>query len=318
MKREFLSGFARLILDFLEHRTLMGHSALEYHSKLPNFDRFCIEHFPNESILTKEIAFAWCNDAKSNGGTNRARVIRGFARYILLTGEEAYVMPPSFFPQQKSKLPFIMNETEMYKFFEATDRYPRSGQNPLLQYTIPVIFRLMYACGMRPQEARRLRCVDFNYYDNTIYISEGKHNKDRCLPVSSDVMGLCSKYNQIAETINSKRTYFFQSPAGAVYTPQWLEGIFNICWEMSGNTVGRGSCTPYILRHNFATQTLMRWVEEGRNLDVMIPYLSSYMGHEDFKSTYYYIHLLPERLARMDFTRSDGIIPEVYDYEEGF
>jgi len=110
----------------------MWHSALEYRSKLHAFDRFCLEHFPGESILNQEIAFAWCNDTKANGGTNRARVIRGFARYILLVGEEAYVMPSSFFPQQKSKLPFIMNDTEMQKFFEATDRYPGSGQNPLV------------------------------------------------------------------------------------------------------------------------------------------------------------------------------------------
>ena len=316
MKKTLQSKFSVLIQEFLEHRNIMGSSAVEYHSKLLNFDRFCLEYFPDESILTQEIAFAWCNDAKGNGGTNRARVIRGFARYMLLTGAEAFVMPPSFYPQQKSKLPFIMNNTEAQKFFEATDRYPGSGQNPLLQYTVPVIFRLMYAGGMRPQEVRRLRCVDLNFRDSTIYISEGKHNKDRCLPVNSDVMEMCRKYNGIAETINPKRAYFFQSLAGSVYTPQWLEGIFKICWEMSGNPVGRGSCNPYMFRHNFATQTLMRWVEEGRNLEAMIPYLSAYMGHEDFASTYYYIHLLPERLARMDFTRSDGVIPEVSAYEE--
>lgn len=118
------------------------------------------------------------------------------------------------------------------------------------------------------------------------------------MPVSFNVMELCSKYNRIAEAINPKRTYFFQSITGSVYTQQWFEGIFKTCWMMSGNVAGRGSCTPYMLRHNFATQTLMRWVEEEKNLDAMIPYLSAYMGHEDFSSTYYYIHLLPERLAR--------------------
>lgn len=316
MKRELQSEFAKLIRIFLEHRLLMGHSAAEYRSKLPNFDRFCHQYFPNESILTKEIAFAWCNNAKGYGGANRARVIRGFARYILLTGEKAYIMPPSFFPSKKPELPYIMNDVELRNFFEATDHYPRYGQNPLLEYTAAVIFRLQYACGMRPQEVRRLRCIDFNFQENTIYIAEGKHNKDRCLPINTDVAEMCKKYNNIAESRIPNRIYFFQSPAGSVYTPQWHEGIFNTCWKMSGNSIDRGSCTPYTLRHNFATQTLMRWVEEGKDLEAMLPYLSSYMGHEDFSSTYYYIHLLPERLARMDFTRSNGIIPEVIDYGE--
>lgn len=80
---------------------------------------------------------------------------------------------------------------------------------------------------------------------------------------------------------------------------------------MGGNGNERGICVPYDLRHNYATQTLMRWVEEGKDLDAWMPYLSAFMGHVSFSSTFYYIHLLPERLAHMDFTHIEGIIPEV-------
>lgn len=310
MKREFQSRFAGLIQGFLEQRKLMGYSLAVYLSQLFNFDRFCIERFPNESTLTQEIAFAWCNDAKGNGGSNRARVARGFARHLLLTGEDAYVMPPTFYPPKKPELPIILNDAEIRRFFEAADCYPHSDRSPLREYTVPVILRLMYACGMRPGEARQLRCVDFNYKDSTIYIAKGKHNKDRCLPVSSKVMEMCKRYDRIAETVIPDRTYFFQS-RGSAYKAHWLGAVFKTCWTMSGNDIGRGYCSPYALRHNFATQTLMRWVEEGKDLDAMIPYLSAYMGHDSFRATYYYIHLLPDRLARLDFTRKDGIIPEV-------
>lgn len=316
MKYTFKSGFAGKINDMLENRSMMGHSVKNYHDVLANFDRFCLKNFEDKSTLTKEIAFAWCNDAKRNGGIKKASTIRGFARYILSTGEDAYVIPSLFFPMQRAKPPYIMNDNDLKNFFEATDRYTDSVQSPLLEFTVPVIFRLQYASGMRPQEVRLLRCVDFNFDDDTIYIAAGKHNKDRCLPVSSNIMEMCKKYNFIAEAIVPNRTYFFQAPSGNPYTKEWLGRAFRLCWKMSGNDVRRGSCTPYALRHNYATQTLMCWIEEGKNLDTMIPYLSSYMGHESFSATYYYIHLLPERLARMDFTRSDGIIPEVSDYEE--
>lgn len=236
MTYEFRSGFAGQIQEMLELRAAMGHSVKDYNSILANFDRFCMNHFPNETILTKK--------------------------------------------------------------------------------KVPVIFRLQYACGMRPQEVRCLRCLDFNFTDNTIYIADGKHHKDRCLPANAEVMEMCKRYNRIAEKMIPHRTYFFQAQSGKAYTTDWLCNAFRMCWEMSGNENSRGSCTPYALRHNFATQILMRWIEEGRDLDAMIPYLSAYMGHESFSATYYYIHLLPERLALMDFTRSDGIIPEVYDFEE--
>ncbi|MEW5920941.1 MAG: hypothetical protein AB1796_08365 [Bacillota bacterium] len=128
MTYEYKSGFARQIQEMLEHRAAMGHSVKDYNKILANFDRFCMNHFPNENILTKEIAFAWCNDAKGNGkgGFNRASALRGFARYIFLAGEEAYVMPPSFFPMPKAKQPIIMNHVELTNFFEATDCCPSS------------------------------------------------------------------------------------------------------------------------------------------------------------------------------------------------
>jgi len=315
MKYEFSSGFASTIISFLEHRVILGHSVTAYHSSLACFDRYCLKHYPNENILTKEIAFSWCDNAEGNGGRQRASVIRGFARFVLLSGEEAYVVPASFFPKQRARLPFIMNNTELKNFFDATDVYPSANNSLLLEFTVPVIFRLQYACGLRPHEVRLLRCTDFDFADNTIYISEGMHNKDRRLPIDTEVMDLCIRYNRIADTICPRRTYFFQSPTGSAYSKDWLHDIFLKCWELSENATGRGYVTPYILRHNYATQTLMRWVEEGRNLETMIPYLSAYMGHEKFSSTYYYIHLLPERLARMDFTNSDGIIPEVDYYD---
>jgi len=308
---EYKSNFSGQIHGMLSQRDVMGYSVNSYNQTLLNFDRFCMDHFPDETNLTKEISFAWCNDAKGNGGCNRAQTLRGFARYIISTGNKAYVMPPAFFPKPKAKLPIIMNQTELTNFFCAADCYPGSKKDVMCEFTVPVIFRLQYASGMRPQEVRRLRCVDFNFDDNTVYIADGKRHKDRRLPINEDVMGICKRYDLLAEKVTPNRKYFFQAEPGKPYSAKWLRNAFLICWELSGNETSRGSCTPYALRHNFATQILMHWVEEGKNLDAMVPYLSAYMGHEKFSSTYYYIHLLPERLALMDFTRSEGIIPAV-------
>jgi len=315
---EFKSGFAAQIQEMLKHRETMGRSIKDYNKILANFDRFCMNHYPSDTIITKEIAFAWCNNASGvgKGAFNRASTLRGFARYIILTGEEAYLMPQSFFPMPKAKKPFIMNDVELMNFFKASDCLPSDEKDALYEFTAPVIFRLQYASGMRPQEVRRLRFLDFNFIDNTIYIADGKRHKDRNLPINTEVMEICNKYNRIAEKLIPQRTYFFQAQSGNAYTERWLRDAFHVCWEMSGNKINRGACTPYALRHNFATQTLMRWIEEGKDIDAMIPYLSAYMGHDSFSATYYYIHLLPERLALMDFTRSNGVIPEVYDYEE--
>jgi integrase len=129
-------------------------------------------------------------------------------------------------------------------------------------------------------------------------------------------MEMCRKYDIIAETIRPGRTYFFQSPKGGAYANDWLIAVFHQCWEMSGNGSSRGRCVPYDFRHNFASQLLMRWTEEGKDLAAWLPYLSAYMGHASFSSTFYYIHLLPQRLSQMDFTHAGAVIPEVANEKE--
>jgi integrase len=311
MNYEFQSRFSVRIRNMLEYRAMLGRSIVGYGWNLANFDRFCLDRFPDESSLTKEIAFAWCNTG--NRSNYRAHTIRGFAKYLIFTGEDAFLMPAAFFPPGKADLPYIFSETELRRFFDASDRFPSCRQSPLLEYTVPVIFRLQYACGMRPQEVRLLKRKDFNFADGTIYIAEAKHCKDRRLPVRPDIMNMCMKYDRIAASLVPERVYFFQSPTRGPYSHGWLTAKFHKCWQLSGNGNARGACVPYDLRHNFATQTLMRWVEEGKDISAWAPYLSAYMGHATFSASFYYVHLLPERLARMDFTHPRGIIPEVGD-----
>ena len=60
----------------------------------------------------------------------------------------------------------------------------------------------------------------------------------------------------------------------------------------------------------------MRWIDEGRDVMALMPYLSTYMGHVSLQETLYYIHLLPERLKS-----SPGIdwemLDDIYQAEEG-
>lgn len=316
MSRIFHSRFADDIRGMVAYKTSLGHKADSYEWDLQNFDRYCVKYYPNSQVLTREIVFGWCQAGKENGKSSyRANAMRNFGRYLTAIGKEAYVLPREMFVLQKADIPYLFTDTELERFFEATDRYPHRDNSPLLEYIIPVIFRLQYACGLRPQEVRLLKRTDFDFRKSTIYISESKWCKDRCLPVSAEIMKLCKKYDAIAQEIFPERTYFFSSRNGSAYTHGWLTAAFHKCWRLSGNDVSSKPCVPYDLRHNFATRTLLRWAEEGKDFEAYLPYLSTYMGHASFHSSYYYVHLLPEKLAALDFMGSNGIIPEVQHEE---
>ncbi len=52
---------------------------------------------------------------------------------------------------------------------------------------------------------------------------------------------------------------------------------------------------------------------QGSDVAAMLPYLSRYMGHATFDSTYYYIHTSPDFMGSYaDFTgKSRSLLPEV-------
>ena len=39
-----------------------------------------------------------------------------------------------------------------------------------------------------------------------------------------------------------------------------------------------------------------------------IPLLSSYMGHETYKDTYYYFHLMPERISKLGYMDISDVV----------
>jgi len=309
MKYEYKSKFAEDIIRMMEFKQSIGHSLDSYEGNMHRLDTFFLSHYPENDSLTQEMVFVWCKiENPENKSPNRMSTIREFGKYLLSAGKPAYVLPVELSRKYRANLPRILTDNEMINFFKATDRFAHSDNSPLLEYTVATIFRIQYACGLRPKEVKRIRRTDIDYKHNRIYISESKGHKDRRLPVTPYVMSLCQKYDAIARHFYPDSVYFFPSRSGELYGEGWLDKTFRKCWVLSGNGYKINQCTPYDLRHNFATRTLMDWVEKGFDINAYLPYLSAYMGHESFSSTFYYIHLLPERLSNMSIMDVSKII----------
>ena len=304
------SLFAPQIKSMLDFRATLGKSYRTLSYNLQSFDRFVCINYPEATKLTQELAQKWCADGTSvTASGHRMYAMRDFGKYLESIGVDTFIFPASWIPKSRADLPHIFTNAELQQFFAASDSIAPHFNSPMWEYIIPVMFRLIYACGLRPQEARLLKRRDVDYENRVIFVTESKGNKDRLLPICDDLAELCHRYDGIADCKQPNRAFFFQSPKGEAYRASWLTAQFHRVRKLAGG-IAEGS-TPYDLRHNFATQTIMRWAEEKRDFNKWLPYLSTYMGHETFNATYYYIHLLPERLSACDFTGIAGIIPEV-------
>lgn len=179
----------------------------------------------------------------------------------------------------------------------------------------PVLFRLIYTCGLRPNEGRELLRENINLKTGELYITKTKRKKDRIIVLSDDMLGLCKKYNSVLESLKISSKYFFPDQDGQAYTMPRLDRLFKNCWEEANSTIPfkrLPTVRIYDLRHRFASEVLNRWLDEKQNLYNKLPYLQAYMGHGKISETVYYIHILPERLVKsagVDWDALEAMIP---------
>ena len=312
------SLFADRIRSFVAQKNALGYPYLESMRLLYNFDRFCMEAFPDEACLTRELCEAWADRKDSEGNNtfrNRLMPVREFARYLNRTGEEAYVLPPDYAKKGPKHTPHIYTEEEILLLWAEADRIAPRNNFPIRHLVIPVFLRILYCCGLRPIEARRLRRQEVDLVTGRLNIAESKGHKSRIVMMADDVAQMCRNFDAAADALMPDRYLFFPNSDGEMYTKRWIEKTFSILKRKAGiSTVGE--CTPrlYDFRHTFATHRLYKWMQEGKDLSAMIPKLSAYMGHAQLSDTYYYIHFVPgllEHMTGLDFSDSENLLPEV-------
>lgn len=321
----FESNFSGNILSMLNFRKSMGLSTETYIQKFKTFDRYCCEYFPIEKELTEKVVLGWLRTDISgvNVLNHRASFIRMFGKYLASIGENAYILPDKFIHPQRQYTPYILLDDELRRLFAVIDGYPQNWRlDPLQPALFSTIFRLIYTCGLRPGEARTLRCENVNLNTGEIVIKETKKHKDRVVVMSDDMIALMKSYSYLRDSIHPQSSYFFPSKKGVPYEVKMLDWHFKnfikqLYSDLNENEIP--NIRIYDLRHRFATAVMIKWINEKRDLYSALPYLSAYMGHAHFSATAYYIHLLPDNLKESDainWKAMGEIVPEVIPWKE--
>jgi len=295
----FLEALTNDFLAMLDVRSSIGHATATDKSTLPPFINFCGTNYPNAESITKDMIDGWLVHHPYECARTQAvfiAIVRHYTKFIRLMGKDSFVPDEEYTVHCERYRPYLFNDDELRELFKAIDNLPPSKTHkkpPRREVIVPVLFRMMYCCGMRPSEPLHLLMEDVNLQSGDIYIRRSKKSKDRHIIMSEDVRKLCVEYNALA----GSRKWFFQKWDGSQFSTKWMTKQFHNCWDWSG-LIKRGNPRPYDLRHVFATMNMMRWIDEGKDIMALLPYLSTYMGHADFTSTLYYVHLLPERLRK--------------------
>ncbi len=299
--------------DYRQLRVSLGY-AQHPHYPVREFIGYLLEKYPESDIITKEMFDSWLNQRAFHSHAGHADAItriRMFLRYLRsVSGKDVFIPGDDYSVIKVKPYPYIYTDDELKRLFKAIDSFPPDSHSPMREYIVPVLFRMMYCCGMRPQEPASIRKEDFNLDTGEIYIRQSKRQRDRRIVISDDLLSLCRKYAGGVHT----EIYFLERLPGEKLNTCWVDRQFNLAWGLSGLEKRGANPRPYDFRHNFSTRTIIRWLDEGRDVHALMPFLSAYLGHATLDSTLYYIHLVPENLLKsrgIDWSRFQSLYQEV-------
>ena len=318
MNAPLAGNFTSYIEGLIEQKRSLGYPYQRAAQILKTFAAFCRAHYPDETRLTQKLVMHWAEKRDSEQVTGlacRLSPVRELAKYLNRLGLEAYVIPPGLPGKLPRYAPHIFTDQELRAFFAEIDRCPVRTRYPARHLIIPVFFRVLYGCGLRLSEAKRLKVDDIDLATGKLVIRQSKGYKDRTVMMSEDVLKLCQVYQAKVSGLFPQRLSFFPNANDQLHYTRIVEQWFHLFWDQTGLAHGSGNPPRvYDFRHTFAVKRLNLWVQEGRDLQACLPYLSLYMGHAQLTETDYYLHLVPEFfpvVKERSRTHGASLIPEV-------
>jgi integrase len=268
---------------------------------LSRFEAFCRQEFPGLDTVTRACAEAWITSARQRGvrpATLQALAapVRELARWLARRGTAAYVLPAGVLPRPARYVPHIYTDQELAALFAQADRCHPSSQAPLRHLVMPVLFRTIYACGLRASQARLLRPGDVDAAAGVLQIRDTKGGKDRQVPVAAALRDRLAAY-RTAVADQPEREWFF--PGTRAGQPLTLVNVYHnfrrFLWQARISHGGRGhGPRVHDLRHTFAVNNLRTWFAAGEDVGALLPVLQAYMGHASISDTAYYLRLTAE------------------------
>lgn len=319
---------AELLEQYLAERHALGFSLKTDEGSLRRFLRNYSESDDGKIVFTKEFVMAQIEknlNRQTNTILRDVSAINGFLDFVIRRGFQAYKIPPRSLPKEVRNFnAYIFTSDEIERMLEAADKIPYTEQNPARKHQIPVMFRILFNCGLRTSELLKLRICDVNFDECVFTVSDTKFHKNRLVPFSETVAEFLDLYldmfpSQLEDSLlfpSSKPPHDFGG-----YSQSWIHAQFRellrlACIPYGG--AGKGP-RPHDIRHTFAVHCLNNWVLSGEDLTAALPVLSRYLGHNGLTGTQKYLQLTaqmyPDIITKLE-TQFGDLIPQMEVYNE--
>lgn len=282
---------------YIFHRKCLGYTGRGIESALLNFAQFSDKKDPY-APLTISTATEWVLTSKQNSHktwSGRIALIHKFAKYYQANDPKNEIPPANMFGSNRCRPePYIYTKQEIFNLLEITKLL--SPKDSLKPVTFKYLLGLLYSTGLRISEAIRLKREDVDLDKGILTIRETKHHKSRYVPVHETTREALYAYSLIRDEKERQplTLQFFIIDGGQPLKLYQAESDFVWLRKKLGMIK---KPRLYDFRHTFACERLLKWHQEGKNINEMMIYLSTYLGHAQITDTYWYLSATPELLS---------------------
>jgi integrase len=312
----FTSWLAPYFERFVALRRASGAGYVSQRSLLLAFDRYVGGHAPEPPLLQETLLqyLASLDRLSPRGWDNVVAVVWPAVTYAVRHGARAEALPtrPTKLSRNwRQRQPRILSAAEIASILASARRLPPADS--LRPATTATLLGLLYTTGLRIGEALALNIGDLDHHDRILTVRRGKFGKSRALPLRDSTFEALLRYldHPLRSVGKDASAPFFVSGhrRRLSYLTVWA-ALQNACLAAG---LPKPLPRPHDFRHTFAVSRVAAWYAEGRDVNALLPALSTYLGHVSVENTRLYLTangaLLDQAAAR--FAHQTSALDEV-------
>ena len=309
---------AQVIRDYVALKQAMGS---RFHSEAVILNAFSrsVGDLPMTDVTAEHVnAYLDGHGPVTRFWHRKHSALQGLYRFAIGRGYVTHSPLPTITPKlQVVFTPHIYSPEELRRLLQAVDvcDYPRSK---LAATTARTLVLLLYGAALRISEALALTLADVDITANLLTIHTSKFYKTRWVPIGphlSDALAVYADQRPHEPSLHIPTAPFFLTRTGEPVTRQQAERVFRrMCDKahVSRNDGGRYQPRLHDLRHTWAVHRLVAWYQEGADVQRLLPYLATYLGHVHIAATQCYLTMTPELLQAASLRFEQYAQPEVH------
>lgn len=313
----YSSAIAPWIEGFVAEKRACGYKYEMEEYWLRQFDTYWRECVGESCQFTREVFESWMQQRPTEGkGQQHSRIslLKQLAIYLTGMGIECWIPDWDVRPQ-KAKV-HVLTEPEVHELFKVIDQDAAAAgsSDRQLKEEYAVMFRLLLSTGLRRSEACRLRLEDIDLETGRLTVWDGKGHKDRVLYTAPDMTACLRDYVDLTRVYGPSEWLFPRKNLRLPIDGRRVSESFTSAWNRTPCAAKvEKAPTAHSLRHTYTVFRVNRWVQGGRDVQAMMPYLSRHLGHKSPEQTYYYFHTIYDGLEniRSHDSAFASVFPEV-------